>query len=135
MDARLRQADSQCRSDKRCLAKEMAVLAIAMKFRGLAWVIRIRFVGLPLMLMTMVAEMRGMALLMFAIDGCRCPGVLERQNRQQQNHEKFFHGRNNNILWLARMAKRRYPCLLIIYFLPYQYSPPAGLGQAGASRG
>lgn len=134
MDSGLRQADSQCRSDKRCLAKEVAVLAIAMKFHGLALIICIRFFGLPLMLMTMVAEMRGMPLFMFAIDGRCCPGVLERQNRQQQNHEKFFHGRNNNILWLAHRAKRRYPCLLIIYFLPYQQTQLAEFDQAGASR-
>ena len=85
MHCRLRQANCRRRSNKRRLAKEMTILAIAMEFRGLALVIRIRFFGLSLMLMAMVAEMRGMALLMLAIDGRRCPGVLERQNRQQQN--------------------------------------------------
>lgn len=44
------------------------------------------------MLMAMVAKVRGMTLLMLTIDGRRCPGILERQNRQQQDHEQFFHG-------------------------------------------
>nr|WP_158592334.1 hypothetical protein [Noviherbaspirillum sedimenti] len=70
----------------------MAILAIAMELLGSALVFRIRFIGVRLMLMTMVAKMRNMPLLMLAIDGCRCPGILERQNRQQQNHEQFFHG-------------------------------------------
>lgn len=91
------QTDGRCRSDKWRLAKELTVFAIAMELLHLTFAIHVRLIGLPLVLMAMVTEMRGMALLMLAIDGRRCPGILERQNRQQQNQEQFFHGRNNNI--------------------------------------
>ena len=86
------QGNRRRRGAKWRLTKEMAVLAIAMKLLGAAFAIRIRLIGLPLVLMAVMAEMRSMALLMLAIDGRRCPGILERQNRQQQNQEQFFHG-------------------------------------------
>lgn len=101
MNCRLWQANSRRGSEKRCLAKELTVLAIAMEFRGITLVIRIRFLGLPLMLVAMVAEMRGMTLVMLAIDGRSRPGVLERQHRQQQDQEQFSHGRNHTIACMA----------------------------------
>lgn len=82
MNARFGQGNRRHRGDKWRLTKEMAVLAIAMKLLGVAFAIRIRLVGLPLVLMAVMTEMRGMALLMLAIDGRRCPGILERQHRQ-----------------------------------------------------
>jgi hypothetical protein len=48
-------------------------------------------VGLRLVLMAMVAEVRHLVLFVLAIDGRHRPGVLDRQNSQQQNEQDFFH--------------------------------------------
>ena len=49
------------------------------------------------MLMTVVAEVGRRLILVQAISGGRCPGILERQHYQQENKEDSFHDANTII--------------------------------------
>ena len=77
------------------MRKQVAILAITMNI--LRFCLPIGFVHLRLVLMRMVAKMRRRTLLMLAVDCCRRPGVLERQNHQQKNEKEFFHGTKNSM--------------------------------------
>ena len=48
------------------------------------------------MVMGVVAEMRGVRLLMLAIHSRCRPGILEWQSEQQQDEKVFFHGMDNS---------------------------------------
>ena len=67
----------------------VADFAVAMHLDRFAMV-RV-FIGLRLMLMAVMAEMRHLGRLMLAIDGRHRPGVLDRQNSQQQDEQELFH--------------------------------------------
>jgi hypothetical protein len=70
------------------------------------FIIALRLFCLPLMLMTMMAEMRRVRFFMLAIHSGGGPRILERQRYQQENEEEFFHNVNHSTLYLEYQVIR-----------------------------
>jgi hypothetical protein len=68
----------------------VAVFTITVYFARFPLVVRL--IGLRLVLMAMMAKMRCVRLVVFAIHGSGGPGILERQHHQQKDQKQFFHG-------------------------------------------
>jgi len=74
----------------------MAVAAVGMHFDYFVGIVR--QVSSGVVLMRVVAEMLGGFLaFVLAIRSSRGPGELERQQREQEDEQQFFHGLNNSI--------------------------------------
>lgn len=78
---------------KRGLSCKLTNTTVIMDLRCFFLVFRL--IGLlRLMLMTVMAEVGSRLILVLAIGGRRCPGILERQHYQQKNKKEPFHKRN-----------------------------------------
>ncbi len=74
----------------------MAGIAIVVHLAELA--LAVGGVGFGLMLMHMMAEVIGSgSFFVLAVGPCRCPGKLERQNRQQDYKENSFHDADHSM--------------------------------------
>jgi hypothetical protein len=83
--------------------KHVAVFAIGVRHLDLAMAPAV--VGLGLVLMGMVAEVKRGTLFMLAVDGSSRPAVLGWQEQHQQNEQIFFHKAHDSTI--ARLRESR----------------------------